>query len=218
MNIDCYARVNNSYHLVSNIDTVLTSRGWLPNEASSILAEAFSTSVSYADSIFINVHSTGPEITEEQFQNLIFSRYQYPILKAAKLSAGIFHNYEDFLNNKPHPVEFEVYYEKNKRHLKSTTIVDSVINESWGFSDGKDLFINVDGSFYKLIRSENTFDLMGPRIVEYKTSIFNKVMLSAASYRLTAPLLDPTPFIEPGQRTVETFKLYQLNISDGIFR
>jgi hypothetical protein len=219
LNLDCYIVKNNSYSWLCAIDTVITSRGWLPGECNHVLSSAFSAAVAGCDSIFISKLKLDSQLTKEKFQALVLSGYEYPILTVQKFSKGIFNTYKDFLENNVYPLEMDVYYQKNKRFIKSKTLPDSVVNKGWGFSDGKDLFININGSFYKLIRSENTFDLIGPRIIEYKTSTFNKAITTALTYFfISGPFIDPSDFMEPSHQTLQGFKLYQLNITDGIFR
>ena len=219
LNLDCYLVKNNRYYWLCAMDTVISARGWLPGECNHVLSLAFSSAVAYCDSIFIHKPNLDSQLTSGAFQTLVLSGYNYPILTAEKFSKGIFTTYNDFLKNSVYPLELEVYYQKNKRFIKSQTLPDSIINKSWGFSDGKDLFININGSFYKLIRAENTFDLIGPRIIEYKTSTFNKAVTAALTYFfVSGPFIDPSDFMEPNHHTGEGFKLYQLNISDGILR
>jgi hypothetical protein len=219
LNIDCYVVNNNRYKWVCNIDTIVTSRGWLPNQCNHVLSSAFSSAIHFADSIFINKSYPDSQLTYADFNILAESQYNYPILTAEKFSKGIFNTYNDFLENNVSDMNVEIYFQKNKRCIKSTTVPDSVINKSWGFSDGESLFINVEGGYYKLMRSGNTFDLIGPRIIEYKTSLFNKATGTAITYFLiTKPFIDPFNFAEPGRGMAEGFKLYQLNIRDGAFR
>lgn len=219
LNIDCYLARNSNYKLICNIDTVVTSRGWLPNQCNHILSEAFSGAISFSDSIFANKLYSNTEIDQERFKNLLLTRLDHPILKAEKFSKGFYNSYEDFLNNNIYSAEPEVYYKENKRHVKSKTVPDSVIRNVWGFCDGENFFINIEGAFFKLIRSGNTFDLMGPQVIEYRTTLFNKTVSAAATYAfITKPFVNPSAFLEPGHQTVETFKFYQLNIKDGVFR
>ena len=219
LNMDCYTVKNSRYHLIANVDTTITTRGWLPNQCSHILAETFSSAIWFSDSMFINKFYPATNLTDKEFKERIQKKFDHPILTADKLSNGIFNTYDDFLQNKIYPASIEVYYQKNKRCIKSKTIPDSVLAKSWGFSDGDNLYINVNGGFYKLIRSENTFDLIGPRIIEYKNSFFNKAFLVASSSSYGAwSTVDLIPLLEPTHVTIESFKLYQLNISDGIFR
>jgi hypothetical protein len=151
LNIDCFMVKNNRYDLFCRIDTIITLRGWLPNECSHILAESFSLAISYAESMFLKERSSAPEeMSEDEFKNLLLSRFHYPILTATKFSTGIFQTYEDFLGNKVYPMEVEVYYQKNKRLIKSKTLADSVPLKSWGFSDRENLFLNVDGASYSV--------------------------------------------------------------------
>lgn len=218
INIDCYIMKSNAHYWICNVDTTLTMRGYLPNQCNRILTEAISSAISYSDSIFFNNKYSGTALNREQIESSYNSRFNYPILSVERYSKGTFTTYADFLENKINTTEIEVYYDKNKRHIRSKSIADSLISQSWGFSDGESLFINIEGSFYKLIRSGNTFDLMGPRIIEHKNTMFNKTVSAVISYFFISPIVAPLAFFEPDVRRFEQFKLYQLNIRDGIFR
>ena len=94
--------------------------------------------------------------------------HAYPIQAAEQYPKGVFKTFADFRNNDPDTeVAFSVEYDQKRKKeqveaipiWKDKTFEDQHI---WGFSDGKNLFIQVDRSFYLLEKEERTFIVHAP--------------------------------------------------------
>jgi len=112
------------------------------------------------------------------------------ILTDVQLTAGAYKNFTDFRNNKPRlPIDFEekdgqriLQIEGKKGKYRRVHPDDKV----WGFCDGKDLYINQFGTFYKLEKKPgNKFQFFG---VDYDKKLSNMVM-GQATFGLIGALI-----------------------------
>jgi hypothetical protein len=219
LNIEAYAKKNDEYILLCEIDTLLRKQGWLPNQCDHLVSSAFSLAVAFSDSVFARGVTSTPALTDSQLNYVLKKQLDYPILNAETNREGIFETYQDFLQNHLLAMKTEVYYKNKRRFARSSSIPDSVLLNKWGFCDGKDLFMNINGSFYKLKKVSNTFSLTGPRIIEYKTTNFNRILNTATSYFLLDPhIIDPFDFVGPSSQKIELLAIYHLDIRTGILR
>jgi len=140
----------------------------------------------------------------------------FPILSVEHPGKGIYFSYRDFLDNNPDPAPFQTEIKTRKRVLKSSTYADSAIAKCWGYSDESGIYMNINNDYYRLNRSQKTFDLRGPVLVDIKNSTFSKIFRTATSYFLIdRPFVDPSELIKPTNETLEFFKYYQLDIYTG---
>lgn len=105
--------------------------------------------------------------TEELLVNPIGKRH-YPIETASEYPKGIYYSLSDFLNNTPDTsVEFTVEYKPKKKEEDLEAIphwTDPVLNHTalWGFSDGKQIFVFLDGYFHLIQKEANNFIVYAP--------------------------------------------------------
>jgi len=112
------------------------------------------------------------------------------ILTDAQLTAGAYKNFTDFRNNNPRlSVDYEIkdgqrilLIEGKKGKFRKVHPDDRV----WGFCDGKDMYINQFGTFYKLSKSSaNTFEFFG---VDYDKKLSN-IAVGQATFGLVGALI-----------------------------
>ena len=93
-----------------------------------------------------------------------------PVLKFIDLKKGAYKNFEEFKSNAPSITTYEfregpagdILYIKDGEAEYPT-------RDTWGFCDGKDIFINSGDKYSKLIRRANTFYFFGIKGVKQKS-------------------------------------------------
>lgn len=163
VNVDCYAESNGQYKLIGKIDTVVSVRKWIVNAADDLIKKTFFEAISKANVFFKNRNNAETSIDRERLIANYKSGFDFPVLKAANLTKGVYLNYNEFLNNNPSVKGFEVVKTKKTEIIKSENIADSVLARSWGYSDGTTLNIRVANNYYRAVRLANTFEIAGPR-------------------------------------------------------
>ena len=191
------------------IDTILTSNGWIVNKGDNLLKDALVSSLSMCDSMLqANQSLAHTDVTKPDL-NL-------PVLSAEHPKKGVYLSFKDFVNNNPDTSSFQTEVNGRKRILKSSAYHDSIISKCWGYSDGEFIFMNINNDYYRLNRSQNTFDLKGPYTVDIKNTVFSKIFRTAVSYSLVdAPFVDVSELAKPAHQTFEFLKYYQLDIYTG---
>lgn len=126
------------------------------------------------------------DMTLEQISQRITPR----ILTEGQLTAGAYKNFTDFRNNNPRlPIDYEMDGDKRilliegkKGKFRKVKPDDRV----WGFCDGKDMYINQFGTFYKLEKLPgNLFQFNG---VDYDKKLSN-MAIGQASFGLIGALI-----------------------------
>ncbi len=119
-------------------------------------------------------------------------------------------------NEKTNPTATEI-----RNNIKSAGM--SKKDSSWGYSDGEDIFMHIDKGFYRLNRAGNTFEVVGPAVVEYVNTILDKAITVAASYRkFSIPgnyyvgLIDFSDLTKPSEVAIEYYKFFSLNMDSGV--
>lgn len=212
VNYDVYLYKQGALTPLGSVDTVITTNGWIVNKSSDLLTKALITLLTVTDSLF-NFQKAGQT-------NLSIPGSDLPIpIIAEQYKKGIHFTYRDFLSNNADTVAFTSEIKNGKRIVKTSAYPDSILARCWGFCDGNGIYININNDYYRLNRSQNTFDVRAPLLVDIKNSTFSKIFRTAYSYFLIdAPLIDPSELIKPGNETLEFFKYYQLDIRTGSLR
>jgi hypothetical protein len=139
-----------------------------------------------------DVLSRKKSFTWSVLQENYSKRFEIPVLKVAQPTRGVFMSFNDFRENKTIYPDFTVKEGKVTDHVYING--DQLLTEFWGFFDGRDFYLKIGYSFYKMIRQNNTFDLLGPKKPsKYTTSTPAMGYNSGMSYPTTSIRLDPRP-------------------------
>lgn len=107
-----------------------------------------------------------------------------PVLKVTDLKKGVYKTFEEFKANSPSIIDYEfrngtagdILYVKESDSEYPT-------RDTWGFCDGKDIFVNSGDKYSKLVRRENTFYFCGIKgVVKKSKHIF--LMSSGLNYAM----------------------------------
>jgi hypothetical protein len=213
MNADLFVKKDNRYIPIGKFDSVSTKKGeWLPNNCNKLLESATLSLVSTADLLWSHLNSIKYIYNITQLDSLITDKFDYAILKVDKPAKGVYLTYTDFLNNDPAILDFEVISEiRNNIKYAGMSKKDS----SWGYSDGEKIFMHIDKGFYELKRAGNTFEVVGPAIVEYVNTFLDKAIAVTSSFYIGG-YIDFEPVIKPSEVAIEYYKFFSLNMKKGI--
>lgn len=209
---DLFRIKNNIPVYIGSTDSSISERGWIGNACNKTLKEALITALEIASQKF-NAETLPAN-------HLIYPvAGSYPIQQTMHPAKGIYLRYTDFLNNTPFPVDLTVEQKTFSRKLTSSGLSDSVIADCWGYCDETgSIFMNIENDFYKLNRSENTFDVLAPLLVEIRNTSLGIFLNFMANYYISKPYIDPFLLVQPNSRSVEILRPFQLDISTGRLR
>lgn len=214
MSVDILLQKNDRFILTGSFDSVAFKKGeWLPGNCDKLLEKSVRALLKTADTVLFQINEMAEVYSTYQLDSLLNKRSDYPVLKAVKLAKGIYFTYDDFLNNEPVDINFTVISDISKRiSYPGRTKEDT----AWGYCDGENIYMHIANGFYLLNRSQNTYEVMGPAVVEWMNTFFNKTMRIATSYFMPPKgFLNPLPYFEPNKYTVEYYKYFRLNMRNG---
>jgi hypothetical protein len=213
INANFFAKKEGKYIPIGSYDSVSSKKGeWLPNNCDKLLEKAITSLALTADLHWSHIDSISAVYTIEQLDSLVSSKFDYAILKADKPAKGVYFTYKDFLNNAPSSIEFTVISEV-RNSIRYAGMGKE--NLSWGYCDGENVFMHIDKGFYLLNRTGNTFEVVGPAVVEYVNTFLDKVIDVAGSYYL-AGFFNFEAIAKPSEVSIEYYKFYRLNMKKGI--
>lgn len=224
-NADVYKKANTGYIFLSGFDSIFTKKGeWLPNNCDKLLETVSISLLKTCDKLLAHSESVGNFYTEQQFDSILQTNSPFAILKTDKPAKGVYFSYGDFLNDKPAPINFRVISDiKNTIDYGGRNKEDT----AWGYSDGENIFMHIGPAYYKLVRSKQTFEVLGPATVVIMNTFFEKAFSVAAGYfsspripfNYFSPVgsgnIDPAPLFEPNKYVIEYFKYFRLDMKRG---
>ena len=139
--------------------------------------------------------------------------FNLPVLKDSVLKAGVYMNFDEFKNNNPSEIHFELRRDKliDVLHIKQADGKEYVARDVWGYCDGEYAYIRSVDNFFLLQRSENAFYIFGA-----------KKIISTANGSLSSPkygnATNPPPNFNAGtQVSIGTDNISRL-VTDVKFR
>jgi hypothetical protein len=160
---DCYKR-QNGWLLPLGPVNVFEKEGWIVHNYKPLLRDAMASLLAKADTAFATRQPIGTAVSWEGLQQQIANKFKFPILTAPQAGKGLYLTYNDFVNNRPTPVDFKVDEGKRKDVIVAPTLDTSVTNHVWGYSDGQHHYIRLAKHFHQLVHNGQTFDLAAPRL------------------------------------------------------
>jgi hypothetical protein len=219
LSTDCYATMNGEYRLVGSIDTVVSVRKWMVNAADDLLRKTMFETLNQANLLFKNRNEHTAPLSKEELLKKYRAVFNYPILTVEQPAKGVYLTYQDFLGNNPATAIFQVEKTKKKEIVHCNGIEDSVLAKAWGYIDSTGLNIHVNNNYYRAVKTQNTFEVAGPRevISLYNTGdkIFTAVVQSFFFGLASGGLSLAT--MGGHNRVMKELVPYQLNIHDGTF-
>jgi hypothetical protein len=130
---------------------------------------------------------------------------------ATTLVKGVYANVEEFRNNQPSIAQYEIAKDKGAELALSTPDGNGhfvYTHTAWGFCDGNQVFVMMDGNVFPVVRGHHQFYVLGSR--EYRN---NKIWVpflvplgpAAAVYGIT----------DVHDNVVRSLRLFRLNVRSG---
>ena len=135
------------------------------------------------------------------------------ILRATAYKKGVYSSYNEFINDQPSIMDFEIRKTTFSQALfvKDENGIEYPIRKIWGFSDGEHLFIKSADLFFQLEKYNNNFYCWATKNISMVTKISaGDVFLSLATGVARAS--------DSGRKTQAAvfLKLYQLDLETGV--
>jgi hypothetical protein len=140
---------------------------------------------------------------KNELHNAYNKRFEIPALKESP-KRGIYLTFADFLKNNVSHTDFIM--KPSKRSGQDAVYINGgkdLLLEYWAFFDGKDYYLRLGYDFYRMIRQNNTFDLMGEKkmtsIVAVPGTLANTATRANAAPTIVTALLALQVNMETGE-------------------
>ncbi len=96
--------------------------------------------------------------------------FNIPVLKDTNLRRGVYATFDEFKNNNPSEINFEVRTERMSDilYIKQPDGKEFVARDNWGYCDGHKIFIRSSVNFFTLQRVGNAFYIYGSKTLNRK--------------------------------------------------
>ena len=213
---DYYREIDGMLQFAGELDTVFNMKKWMGHGSDDLMKKTLITALTYCDSLRASSNAYYPvKLLTESLNN----QFNYPILQTQLPKKGIYFSYEDFLNNNPGEVDFEILEDRNETFLFCKSLDTSVTNKAWGYSDGKDIYKHLNDNYYKMNRVQNTFELAGPRTIRklYTTGeVIYRAVLGSFFNGLAGGGMGFFMMMTD-EKIMRELVPYQLNVKEGTF-
>ncbi len=180
--LEFYLNNGSAYYPLFRVDSIFTFKEQLPAFAGEFIKVALKNSLTKLYQI--NLEEIIAKRRKLSYDEIVTSNAKksgLPILNFITYKKGAYKNFEEFKNNSPSIIEYELregklgdilYVRVDKKEYPE--------RNAWGFCDGVNLFINSGDKYSKLIRHQNTFYFAGIKSIDRNvkhelmyTSLFN---------------------------------------------
>lgn len=214
---DCYASSGGQHQYLGNIDTVVSVRRLLTNAADDLFRKTMFEALNKANILFKKSDKASTAINTDALHQQYYKSISHPVLQVEEPARGVYLTYPEFLQNKPSFINFTVERTKKKEIMHCPGIEDSLLAKAWGYYDSTGLNIHMNDNYYRAVRTQNTFEVAGPRTILslYSTEekIFTAVVESFFSGLASGGL--SLALMGGHNKTMKELVPYQLNVFDG---
>jgi hypothetical protein len=168
--LDVYLKNNEQYSPLFKIDTVLASIKPLLKTDDDLLSAPFQLCFQKFQQIHLEqTIATRRKLSAEQVSAYYQQQFNSVTAKGDSLVKGVFLTFQDFLQNRPAYKEFTV---KNEALTDDLYVIENgketMLSKFWGYCDGKNNYIKLGHSLFRLYRQNKTYDVYGANEVDHR--------------------------------------------------
>jgi hypothetical protein len=113
-----------------------------------------------------STYNNRKKISPQELFTFYSNRFEKPILKEPNLTKGVFLTFEDFLNNNIAITDFKIQRGRVTDELYQGKNGDEgLIDKYFAYCDGQYLYFRIGFNSFKGLRQQNTFEVLGTRLV-----------------------------------------------------
>lgn len=168
---DCYLKQGDEWVAWMQMDTICYSPAlineWGGRKLSAVLND-------FTDRLMSANRETGtrPAFNLDVILAKYTNEYNKPPYTENKFAKGVYVSFDDFKNNRPSNIQYEIKQEKNfaNLYLKDKEGKLYYSQRIWGFCDGEHVYAMLMGNLYSVFRTGNSYYLYGSPFIDQRTS------------------------------------------------
>lgn len=160
--IEFYIKKDSCYYPILRFDSTLFHKRVFKMQPSKIIEEVIIASIKKLSATNNNTTNLR-NLSLNEIDSFNNQSQTIPAIKEKTARKGVYLNFFQFKNNQPAYTSFEISFDERADAIfvKGTNLKDSSITDSWGISDGENMYIRIKANYFPLFRIGYTFDLYG---------------------------------------------------------
>ena len=171
--IEFYLKRGSDYFILYRFDSTITRNLYVSKDAGVLVEQGLILSLSKLkemSSKFQSISESKRKFSWDEIEAHNRKQIDMPVLKDSSHIRGVYFSFEEFKNNSPGQKVFEV--EKDKLidliFIKQADGKLAPSHDSWGYCDGKNLYIRSLDNYFVLQREGNAFYIYGAKEFKHK--------------------------------------------------
>lgn len=171
---EAFLNINNGYLPYTYLDTVITSPRSVKDIALFRLPDVFYDLLRKIAAVNEEtVLKRKAFFTPGQLDSLNKIQFDFPMDAATALNQGVYASLEEFRNNKPSILNYEIKADENglrQLYLKDETGKSYFSRKMWGFCDGQQSYAMMDGNLFPILKVDHAFYVFGSKQYHLKST------------------------------------------------
>ncbi len=180
---ECYVKKGDSFVPFAAIDTTLTSEKTFEYSSGDITVKTLCHFVQKLNQRNVDhIIQTRKAFSSIEVDSISNRDYIYNIFTTDSLKEGIYKTAEDFFNNQPSGLAYEIQKDKDglsMLYLKDENGKVYYSRNVWGFCDGENCYKMMDGNLFPIFKSGKAFYILGSDQYKVKTNVTPLFILAA---------------------------------------
>jgi hypothetical protein len=172
LTVDFYAKKDDQFFALYRFDSILTGKKDIGRGGSEYLETIIHASIQKIQRINISKALTGKKISWDDIRQFNEQRLKLAVLETTP-AKGIYMNFADFCSNKVLNKEFTI--DRGTKgdflYVKNDSNQDILVDDAWGYSDGKNIYVYSSNNYFKLYRTGNSFKILGAKDYSHSRSL-----------------------------------------------
>ena len=170
---DVFLKENETFVPLTRLDTTIWDKRKINIACTDLLEDLLSLlHQNINNEILANEYASRKKLNLEFLKNHYSKKLATTFNTNTVFKKGIYKTYDDFRNNTPTNVDFEITESDDEPamlYIKDGKGTGQLTRDVWGVNDGKNSYIMQGGHVFRLYKNENAFYWMGLKIIRVKT-------------------------------------------------
>jgi len=171
---EAFLKTNNGYLPYTYLDTIITSPRSVKDIAVFRLPDLFYDFLRKIAAVNEEtLQKRKAFFTIGQLDSLNRKQYNFPMDTAMALKQGVYASLEEFRNNQPSILNYEIRADENglrQLYLKDETGKSYYSRKMWGFCDGQQCYAMMDGNLFPILKVDHAFYVFGSKQYQLKST------------------------------------------------
>ncbi len=171
--MEFYLKRRTDYFALYRFDTTIARNSYVSKDASGLVEQGLISSLSKLkemESKYQYISENKRKFSWDEIEAHNRKQFDIPVLKDSAHVRGVYFSFEEFKNNSPGQRDFEV--EKDKLidliFIKQADGKSAPVRDTWGYCDGKNMYIRSMENYFLLQREGNSFYVYGAKEFKHK--------------------------------------------------